>query len=496
EKRSQQWPLNMPEIADDRYVDPKITFATPPAMLVDPVKFGLHSQIPQANTVVEQVESGAAPARKGDDSSYDENAPFSAGGAPAGGAGGVGGAAGFAGAGAGGAGGAGGASGPPGGFGGSGGGSGRPGGGMGSGPPGGGGMGSSGRPGGGMGGGMGSGGMGGGRMGSGPPGGGGMGSSGRSGGGMAGGDMSGGGMAGGGAGGFSQAQPAVRPTKYKMIRFFDFDAVPGKKYKYRVKLLVEDPNNPNPEWGSPAPADRYLDTTVAARVKESRKRWWLESEWSKESDSIGLPSKVEYVAGPVEVVNYLGLAEPSGKLVAVTWDEKRGARVPGVPLRSSEARDADKAAVFRGTLLNFVSKEAKVLRPDTLEIKGVKDHSTVTNAVVLDMRPGIEIVSNNVKATRDKDRKPLRSSGEFLLLDDAGNLVVRDELEDFDGYRKYTYEGVESQASGGASGGGSGGSDGGGAPSLGGLGAGAGGGAAAPDAGGGIIGDNKKKKGK
>ena len=128
--------------------------------------------------------------------------------------------------------------------------------------------------------------------------------------------------------------------------------------------------------------------------------------------------------------------------------------------------------------------------------KGVKDHSTVTNAVVLDMRPGTEIVSNNVKATRDKDRKPLRSSGEFLLLDEAGNLVVRDELEDFDGYRKYTYEGVESQASGGASGGGSGSSDGGAAPGLGGLGAGAGGGAAAPDAGGGIIGDNKKKKGK
>src|SRR5690606_12609102 len=30
---------------------------------------------------------------------------------------------------------------------------------------------------------------------------------------------------------------------YKLVRFFDFDAQPGKIYRYRVRLFYRDPNN-------------------------------------------------------------------------------------------------------------------------------------------------------------------------------------------------------------------------------------------------------------
>ena len=58
--------------------------------------------------------------------------------------------------------------------------------------------------------------------------------------------MGGYGMGSGGYGmpgmpGMGMKQPIV---KYKMIRFFDFTAEPGKSYQYRVRVMIEDPNRP------------------------------------------------------------------------------------------------------------------------------------------------------------------------------------------------------------------------------------------------------------
>jgi hypothetical protein len=454
------WPQKMPEIADPRYVDQYISLPLPPAMLIDPVKFGLHSQIPQANSVVDVAEPQSRPKKRSSESDDDENTPWAD---DTGGPGGMGGG-GFGGGGALGGGGMGGVSGPGGGMGGMGGKGGA--------------MGGVSGPGGGMGGMGGMGGVGG----------------------------PGGGMGGmGGAGGFGGQSGMnaglAKPPKYKLVRFFDFDASPEKKYKYRVRVRAEDPNNPYPNWNTPVPADRFLEPAVAARVKEDRKKkvTWIESEWSKESSEVQLPSKVRYVAGSVELMNHMGMVEPAAKLLAVVWNDARAARITGEPLLSDQARDADRPAVFRGSVLNFQSKESKVLRPDTLEVKAVKDNVTQTNAIVLDLRPSQLIDAVEKRSVKDRaERKPLKSGAEVLLMDAQGNFIVRNELDDVDDYRQYAFEGEELVASGSLGGMGGGG--------MGGMGGGAPGGAAGPGgapggdpsglgpAGGGILGGGGKKK--
>ena len=47
-----------------------------------------------------------------------------------------------------------------------------------------------------------------------------------------------------------------------LLRFFDFTVVPGKKYSYRVQLIVADPNL------APHVKPAYLDPKVIERIKK------------------------------------------------------------------------------------------------------------------------------------------------------------------------------------------------------------------------------------
>ncbi len=60
--------------------------------------------------------------------------------------------------------------------------------------------------------------------------------------------------------------PGVKPplVKYKMIRFFDFTAEIGKSYRYRVRVMLEDPNRPRDKAAEPNP--RILDQAVVDRL--------------------------------------------------------------------------------------------------------------------------------------------------------------------------------------------------------------------------------------
>ena len=47
-------------------------------------------------------------------------------------------------------------------------------------------------------------------------------------------------------------------TKYKLVRFYDFEAKPNRVYRYRVRLLMVDPNFP--ESASIQPRSAVLDS--------------------------------------------------------------------------------------------------------------------------------------------------------------------------------------------------------------------------------------------
>ena len=56
----------------------------------------------------------------------------------------------------------------------------------------------------------------------------------------------------------------TQEAEFLLIRWFDFRVTPGKKYRYRIRVLLEDPNHPQDARFDPPPDS--LDETVKARL--------------------------------------------------------------------------------------------------------------------------------------------------------------------------------------------------------------------------------------
>ena len=329
--------------------------------------------------------------------------------------------------------------------------------------------------------GMGGGGMGGGMAsGAGMAGGGGMG-----GGGMA----SGAGMAGGGGmgGGMAAAIGGNRTvSKYKLVRFFDFDAEPGKKYRYRIRLALEDPNN-SPNAGQEVPL-RHLDATALKRVQQQRaseadlipkykalkyededakaeahrEACQITTDWSDATNVVAIPSLDRFYAGNVPRNDPKSIKLGNGDTVTYHSGEIQGTLLP-------VAFDADHAvhvpcarSVLRGSVLNFTAN-ANVAHPISMLIKSMPDYNFRLNALVVDIRGGERLPGSS--------KDPLSSPAEFAVIDANGEFVVQSELDDMDEFRKFTYFEEDTPATDGS----------GGMGGMGGMGgAGGGGGAGAP----------------
>jgi len=267
----------------------------------------------------------------------------------------------------------------------------------------------------------------------------------------------------GGMGGMSYGAVA-EAVKYKMIRFYDFDVVPEKQYQYRVKVWIEDPNHPQTSEAAPSP--KILSTKVAERIKAlddkekagAKRVYYRLTDWSKPSEPVRLPVATKFVAGQVRAgtmieAQNISTGEPSATVLPIVWDVNRAVDVPGyadAPDEPKSATDKEKPSAYRGTVLNF-KKDARVLRPDSLELKLLEKYRFATNAIVVDLRASEPI--------RDGDKKPgekkeqLLSAGEILLVDQQGNLIVRNELDDIEDYRKYMFVDEDKPAMGGGAGG-------------------------------------------
>jgi hypothetical protein len=241
-------------------------------------------------------------------------------------------------------------------------------------------------------------------------------------------------------------------VKYKLVRFFDLTAEPAKPYKYRVQLILEDPNRPQDPKADPN--KRILDPAVVQRLakveaddkvyeKEKgkpRRTYFVTTEWSDPSNVVKVESPERVVAGGARASKVISLGpqgpdvpqtEAAGKLVSVVWDGRRATEVP-------VERD-----VVLGSVLNFAAN-ADVLQPLTFAIKTLESHSFRTESFVVDLRGGEEIF-------KDKDRTHvLHSPGEFLVVNRKGELVVRNEIDDAEEYRRLLF--IEDKPGGAASG--------------------------------------------
>src|SRR6185312_4963931 len=108
-----------------------------------------------------------------------------------------------------------------------------------------------------------------------------------------------------------------------LFRFFDFTVEPGKKYKYRVRLVLSDANYNVPDNMLAASVlDRHRQESQAAKAKgSSRQDIRMIEKWSDPTPTVGIP-----LSGDVKLVDVKIPSgdkvndEPSAQLLVSSFD--------------------------------------------------------------------------------------------------------------------------------------------------------------------------------
>lgn len=253
------------------------------------------------------------------------------------------------------------------------------------------------------------------------------------------------GMPGMGPEGYGQyPQEEYIPEEYLLLRYFDFDVEPGKYYRYRVKLIVDNPNYALPP--------RVLAQPDLAQPK------WLEAAWSEPSGVVNVP--LDSQALIVSATPKPSQGETAAKLLLVRFDMDTGIEA----FKEFE--------VLRGQWLNFLKQEfdrvaaglgmpgmpgmgAMYPSPDMVgsvtpgmpgmpgmtpygpgarwpgvgeeEEKEYVDY--LTDCLVLDVAGGGKLPG--------REREKLTEPGRILLMDKDGHLLVRNEIDDLPEVRRH-----------------------------------------------------------
>ena len=254
---------------------------------------------------------------------------------------------------------------------------------------------------------------------------------------------------GGGMGGMSSQLVLGPQAEFLMVRFFDHFVKPGKKYVYRIQVVLEDPNHPQNPLAQPQ--DRNLADTARVRLakvaadeaKETAARktpvrlYTLLSAWSEPTAPISVDLPSETYAGGVAQPRRLDIlrssepnilkksgysvpadGEPTAEVMNLAWNPKYAIDLPGI------------VTAPRGAYLSKAI-QADVIDPVTLNFKVIPDHQLSSGELVVDLRGG-EVLEAKVG-----DAPPLLTPGEVALIDASGNFIVRNELDDWKIFDKY-----------------------------------------------------------
>jgi hypothetical protein len=219
----------------------------------------------------------------------------------------------------------------------------------------------------------------------------------------------------------------------KLVRFVDFTAQTGRKYRYRVMLVLEDPNHPEHPEMEPDPTTldgevlKRIKGLEPAEVKSGQRKYYITSDWSEPSAVVSMASPERFYAGetilgtPINIGGAtIATSEPVAKVLAVTWDPTLGVFAPA------------EQSVHRASVLN-TKADVEVIHPVLGDLRKLEGYEMTTNGVVLDILGGEKLPG----AAQSKE--DVRAPGETLIMDAQGNLVVTDEARDIEGYRKYIF---------------------------------------------------------
>jgi hypothetical protein len=186
-----------------------------------------------------------------------------------------------------------------------------------------------------------------------------------------------------------------REIDYQLLRIIDFDVQRGRKYRYRAKLTLLDPNHPplpqstggglggTVNDNDPPPTSLTPDVEQRLRDLEKvekqtgRRVSWRDTDWSEPSDIITIPEPLIVAAGkvtparegpPIPGTNIrVAVGEPKANLLVVDWNDLYATNI------------AAEQEVERGAVINFVS-EGETLHPTKLQFFKLKDYKFQTGA--------------------------------------------------------------------------------------------------------------------
>jgi hypothetical protein len=281
-------------------------------------------------------------------------------------------------------------------------------------------------------------------------------------GGMAGPGMGGmGGMAGMGGSGAGFIPPTAETptqlpsTKYKLVRFYDFETKTNRVYRYRVRLLMYDPNFP--EAASIQPRSSMLDVASgtlkrvqellekernaqaaekqAAEKKEEGKTPYKRNSfrptaWSEASPPVSTVRTSEGFLGEPKMVysadkeqKLYEASPPRAEVLVADWDSSNAIYVP--------RHDTVSRGFVFGMLQREGGKEVplEIIHPITKVIKSLAEPKTRNLTAVIDLTG-----FSNLESKLPKDGH-LKSGAKGVVFDpEAGRIIVLREFDDFGGY--------------------------------------------------------------
>jgi len=190
--------------------------------------------------------------------------------------------------------------------------------------------------------------------------------------------------------------------KYLLFRFIDFNIEPTKYYRYRVKLVLNNPNyNLNPA---------QLEKPELAQG-ETR-----EAEWSEPSPPAGVPVLERYFAGNVKSPG--GDLEPTIDVAVKQWMPNFGADA------FYEFKD-----YLRGALLNDAAAQVAYIIPGKLV--GTQAAAPVETRSLLADFSWERASAKQRGPGSGLDAKPITRPSEVLLRTPRGELVITTQLGDW-----------------------------------------------------------------
>ena len=196
------------------------------------------------------------------------------------------------------------------------------------------------------------------------------------------------------------------PPKYALLRFFDFTVDTGTMYRYRVSLVLRNPNYK-------VPAKHLKDSAFA-------KDTMLRTPWSEPSNVVYVPEDVRVLARNVPVPHPGG--EPEATVMIMKWIQDSGVTA-----------HEEFSKLMRGTLLDFPHRRFRAV-PTSPRDRGMGDLERMSR----DRRPSHSapgaprdyVPVDYITGATLVDIASDGPAGRILLVDEAGNLTAHNEIED------------------------------------------------------------------